>query len=265
MTTIQRRQQSPICIAGMHRSGTSMVARLLQACGLFLGPKDELGFDSNNGEPHFENVRFVALNDQILRRLGGSWNNPPEFPEGWEQMPEVGPLTAQAKKLIKRLSVQYYWGWKDPRNSLTLPFWRRIVPDLRVVICLRNPLEVARSLRERGDVSGMPLFLLWLTYYGELLRAIPPQQRVITHYQSYFQDPGAELQRVATEIGMDVPADVISRACAHISGDLRHHRVETTELAAVNVSGEVLAMYLKLCREAGPNAPQKVAVGPLRY
>ena len=129
----------PICIAGMHRSGTSMVTRLLQGCGLFLGPKEELGFDSNDGEPHYENVRFVALNDEILNRQGGSWNNPPEFSAGWERRPEVETLTRQAKKLIKRLTVQHYWGWKDPRNSLTLPFWRRIVPDLKGCHLLEKP------------------------------------------------------------------------------------------------------------------------------
>ena len=229
-----------------------MVARLLQACGLFLGREEELGFDTNNGEPHFENVRFVALNDEILNRLGGSWNNPPEFPPCWEEMREVAALTAPAKKLIKRLSVQNNWGWKDPRNSLTLPFWRQIIPDLRLVICLRNPLEVAHSMRKRGDLIGIPFFLLWLTYYRELLSATSLQQRVVTHYESYFQDPTTELQRVVNEIGMDVPAEVISGACAYISGNLRHHRIKTTELRAMNVPEEVITLYLKLCQEADP-------------
>ncbi len=239
----------PICIAGMHRSGTSMVTRLLQACGLYLGPDEELGFDSNNGEPHFENVRFVALNDEILSRLGGSWNNPPEFPTGWETMPEIEALIVRGKKLTRRMSGKYSWGWKDPRNSLTLRFWQRIVPDLVVVICLRNPLEVSQSLRKRADIIGIPLFLLWLTYYRELLSAIPPQQRVVTHYDSYFQDPNTELQRVANRIG--ISSGMISRASAHIADDLRHHRVTTTELSATNVPDEVLALYLKLCQEAG--------------
>src|SRR4030095_16206787 len=181
---VRLRQQVPLCIAGMHRSGTSMVARLLQACGLFLGPEKELGFDTNNGEPHFENVRFVALNDEILSRLGGSWNNPPEFRAGWEVTPEVEALKAQAAQTINRFSSQRLWGWKDPRNSLTLPFWRRIVPELRLVICLRNPLEVAHSLRKRGDLIGIPWFQLWLTYYRELLASIPPQQQVVTHSES---------------------------------------------------------------------------------
>ena len=241
----------PICIAGMHRSGTSMIARLLQACGLFLGPEEELGFDSNDGEPHFENVRFVALNDEILSRLGGSWNNPPEFVTGWEKMPEIEALVVQGKKLTKRLRGQYYWGWKDPRNSLTLRFWQLIIPDLGVVICLRNPLEVARSLRKRGDLIGIPLFQLWLTYYRELLSATSPQQRVVTHYESYFQDPTTELQRVLNLIGMEVPSGVVPRASAHIADDLRHHRMTTTELSATNVPDEVLALYLKLCQEAG--------------
>lgn len=228
-----------------------MVARLLQACGVFLGREEELGFDSNNGEPHFENVRFVGLNDEILSRLGGSWNNPPEFPMSWETRPEIEALTRQVKKLTKRLGGQYCWGWKDPRNSLTLRFWRQIVPDLRVVICVRNPLEVAQSLRRRGDLIGIPLFLLWLTYYRELLSAIPPQQCVVTHYESYFQDPTTELRRVANRMGMEVPAGVVTRACAYITDDLRHHRTTTTELSATNVPDEVLALYMKLCQEAG--------------
>jgi len=242
----------PICIAGMHRSGTSMVARLLQTCGLSLGPEEELGVDSNNGEPHWENVRFVSLNDKILNRLGGSWENPPKLFGGWEYTPEVDALRSQAKKLIKRFRGQHTWGWKDPRNSLTLPFWRRIVPDLRLVICLRNPLEVSHSLRVRGDLIGTPSFQLWLTYYRGLLSAIPPHQRVVTHYQSYFQDPTAELQRVANAIGMEVSPLVVNRACAHISDDLRHHRTKTGELTAMNVPNEVLALYVNLCREAGP-------------
>ena len=228
-----------------------MVSRLLQACGLFLGPEEELGVDSNNGEPHWENVWFVALNDEILNRLGGSWNCPPEFPAGWEHTPEFEVLQSQAKKLVKRMGDHHHWGWKDPRNSLTLPFWRKIVPDLRLVICLRNPLEVSHSLRVRGDLIGIPVLQLWLTYYRELVSAAPPEQRVVTHYYSYFQDPTAELQRVAKAIGMGVSSDVINRACAHISADLRHHRAKTTELAAIDESDEVLAMYEQLCREAG--------------
>jgi hypothetical protein len=61
----------PICIAGMHRSGTSMIARLLNLCGLYLGPEAELdaiGFDNKAG--FWENPHFVQL---LQGRPGATW------------------------------------------------------------------------------------------------------------------------------------------------------------------------------------------------
>ena len=29
------------------------------------------------------------------------------------------------------------WGWKDQRNSLTLPFWEDLLPGLKTVIVVR--------------------------------------------------------------------------------------------------------------------------------
>lgn len=242
-----------ICIAGMHRAGTSLVARLLQDCGLYLGPEEELGFDVRNGERHWENVRFVALNEKILNRLGGSWDNPPTFPVGWECKPEVEGLVLPAMKLIAMLGRDHpFWGWKDPRNSLTIPFWRRLIPELTVVICVRNPLETYRSLQARGDSIAIGAAQLWLTYYRKLLAALPREKRLVTHYESYFQAPCAELQRVANAINLKVSEDTIDLACASVADNLRHHRAETGELVATTVPTEVRELYEDLCSEAGP-------------
>ena len=229
----------------MHRSGTSMVTNLLQRCGLFLGPEEELGFDSTNGEPHWENIKFVALNDKILSRLGGSWHRPPNFRPGWERTHEMSDLTAAASKLINRFGARQPWGWKDPRNSLTLPFWRQLMPDLTVVICVRNPLEVAESLRVRGDLVATPAIHLWQSYYRELLSALPPSQRFVTHYESYFENPLTELQRLVSAIGMQVSTETTSSVCAHVSEDLRHHRLQLSRINAP----EIEALYKTLCRE----------------
>lgn len=235
-----------------------MVAKLLQDCGLHLGPEEELGFDVSNGERHWENVRFVALNEKILNRLGGSWDNPPAFPAGWECKPEVESLALPAMKLIAMLGRDHpAWGWKDPRNSLTLPFWRRLVPELMVVICIRNPLETSRSLLARGDSIAIGAAHLWLTYYRELLAALPREKRVVTHYESYFQDPAAELQRVANAINLKVSEDTIDVACAGVADDLRHHRAQTGELFATTGPAEVRQLYEDLCGEAGPVYPQE--------
>jgi hypothetical protein len=73
----------PICIAGMHRSGTSMVARLLNLCSLYLGPETELvGAAPGNEEGFWENGLFVRLNEDALAQLGGGWDLPPAMTEG---------------------------------------------------------------------------------------------------------------------------------------------------------------------------------------
>src|SRR5215813_13113765 len=69
-----------VCIAGMHRSGTSMVARLLNLAGVYLGREDEL-IPANQGNPegHWEHARLVEINDAILSELGGGWDCPPDL------------------------------------------------------------------------------------------------------------------------------------------------------------------------------------------
>jgi hypothetical protein len=244
---------SPICIAGMHRSGTSMIASLLHACELFLGPAEEFMQPSpDNPEGYWEDMRFVKLNDRLMAQFGEYWSKPPSFPAHWEFAPEVDSLLGEAETLIGRFRDHNRWGWKDPRNSVTLPFWRRVIPDLKVVICVRNPLEVVNSLLARGDLTSTSLFRLWLTYYRQLLIAIPPTHRIVTHYQSYFQEARAEVQRVAGWLDLRASNETVERACEHVSAGLRHHQAMTAELVTAAVPDEVLRLYLSLCAEAGP-------------
>jgi len=110
---------------------------------------------------------------------------------------------------------------------------------------------VVPSLFARGDLPSTSLFRLWLTYYRQLLSAIPPTHRMITHYQSYFQDARAETQRVSGWLNLPA-SDETDHAGAHVSAGLRHHHVMTAELLNEDVPDEVLHLYLSLCAEAGP-------------
>ena len=78
------------------------------------------------------------------------------------------------------------WGWQDPRTSLILPFWLACVPDLKIVVCLRNPLEVAVSLHQQHSTSAFILrcrgcdstkFLAGVHVNWNILRRLPKWQR----------------------------------------------------------------------------------------
>jgi len=70
---------------------------------------------------------------------------PPPRPTGWAVSEEIGAYRTAALEIVNPLRVMNPGAGKIRATRLTLPFWQQVVSDLKVVICLRNPLEVARS------------------------------------------------------------------------------------------------------------------------
>ncbi|MHA1290984.1 MAG: hypothetical protein ACTSPB_26685, partial [Candidatus Thorarchaeota archaeon] len=131
-----------VIICGMHRSGTSMVAGLLQLCGLYLG-NNLLNGLRDNARGHFEDREFLGLNIEILRANKTSWR-------------QCKPVSKVPKAIIEKMA-QFVakWptdrtvGWKDPRACLTLKFWKQVIEpeELGVVLVFRPFIEVAMSLK----------------------------------------------------------------------------------------------------------------------
>ena len=47
-------------------------------------------------------------------------------------------------------NLDYNWGWKDPRNIFTLPFWITLFPLSKIIIVKRHPYDVCMSLINRN-------------------------------------------------------------------------------------------------------------------
>ena len=179
-----------------------MLTRLLHACGLYLGPESALmPPQADNPEGFWEHLGFVAVNDELLNELGGAWDLPPKAQENFSD-PRLDPLRMKARLLIEGFDSASFWGWKDPRNSLTLPFWQDVLPGLKTLIIVRNPLEAAHSMRERNGTSYSFGLRLWEIYNRRVIEAANAQERLITHYDSFFDDPETELRRIADFIGL---------------------------------------------------------------
>jgi lipopolysaccharide biosynthesis protein len=235
----------------MHRSGTSLVARMLRLASLRLGPPEELATAPGDEPYHFEeNRHMVAINDAILEALGGGWDLPPHFPAGWPSDARLDPIRQAARERIAKLAAPPAWGWKDPRNSLTLPFWKTLLPRLQVVVCVRHPLEVVESLRQRGYASAALGLHLWYVYNRSLLENSQPDERIVTHFAALLADPLAELRRILQLLPLDPDMGQLQEAFASADGEKRHHRFGEDDLR--RLPAEVKATYLALVEEAGP-------------
>ena len=225
-----------------------MVTRLLHACGLCLGPKNELmPAQADNPDGFWEHLGFVALNDELLNELGGAWDLPPKVDEVFTH-PRLEPLRIKARLLVEGFGSTKVWGWKDPRNSLTLPFWRDLVPGLKTLIVVRNPLEVAHSMRERNGTSYSFGLRLWEIYNRRLIETATEQERLVTHYDLFFKNAEAELRRIAEFIGLP-DADVAGGA-ALITKQKRHTHFSVDDLIEAGVSAEMVELYESLTGEA---------------
>jgi hypothetical protein len=47
-------------------------------------------------------------------------------------------------------SLNFPWGWKDPRSTFTLPLWLCLFPNAKIINIKRHGVDVAQSLRVRG-------------------------------------------------------------------------------------------------------------------
>jgi Sulfotransferase family len=240
-------EQTIVCVLGMHRSGTSLVARLLNVLGLDLGPEEHL-MEPNESNPagHWESLPVSEINEDIFLRLGGSWAVPPPMPPGWERGPELADLRRRARELIAAdFSDSELWGFKDPRTCLTAPFWQRLLPPMRYVICLRNPVDVAASLEARKE-EWVPLdqgFDLWFRYVRSTLSAAAGHPHEFIFYEDLMTDPEPVVGTLARFLGRSRPSQGQIREAIEVavSESLWHHQT-----AAPNViDADGLGFHIK--------------------
>ena len=225
-----------------------MLTRLLHACGLYLGPQEELmPAQTDNPDGFWEHLGFVALNDELLNALGGAWDLPPKAEENFTHA-GLDPLRMKARLLIEKFDSAGLWGWKDPRNSLTLPFWQKLLPGMKTLIMVRNPLEVAHSMKERNGTSYSFGLRLWEIYNRRVIEAASEQGRLVTHYDLFFDDAERELRRIADFIG--VPDAAVENAATLVKKRRRHTHFTVDHLIDARVAPEVIDVYRALNAEA---------------
>jgi hypothetical protein len=229
----------PVTILGPHRSGTSMITRLLNLCGLFLGTGAELGMTGEqNPKGYWEHIAFVDINQRLLAQFGGTLYDPPVLPPQWWEMAEVQPLVEEARTLTSQsFAGQAQWGWKDPRTTLTVPFWRQVLPDLCFVVTLRNPLDTAASIIDHSQerLSRRKAVALWQHYTELALWNTQPQERILVCYEDFLPDPRPALAPVLQFLGLPAIVPGSARDLAlqgFVDAALKHHQHTDAEVLA---------------------------------
>ncbi|UFJ42545.1 hypothetical protein LOK74_08665 [Brevibacillus humidisoli] len=248
-----------IGIVGMHRSGTSMVTGALHILGAYLGKREDLvppGED--NPEGFWEHARIVDIHERILSVLNRTWHTTVPLPDKWWKSPVLRPLREELTDFIQaELLPQELWAWKDPRTSLLLPLWHDILERLQVdpfyVICIRNPLDVAHSLKKRDGFSIEKSLGVWNLYTLSSLYWLRDKPKIIVHYDHFLEDWETNLKRIANTFHLLWPQQISElqhRMSRFLKPELRHTKTELQQLFDHEQIGSSLTNTYKLCLQA---------------
>jgi GT2 family glycosyltransferase len=196
-------------------------------------PDNETGF--------WEPEVITALHDEILASVGSSWHDVAEFPRSWFVSEVAEPFR---RRLVALLREDYgdaqLFVVKDPRLCRLVPLWLSALDEEGAVplfvIPIRNPLDVAASLKKRQGYPEAKSFLLWLRHFLAAERDTRGMRRSFVEYDSLLKDWGSVLDKIGCDLGLHLPQRSSSGTDAKIedflSAELRHHFHEPSELYA---------------------------------
>lgn len=213
-------------ISGMHRSGTSLVAQIFAAAGADLGePATFYPADRWNPDGYFEQSEFHRINIPLV--------NGPFWKFAYFAIPSERTILRRARTLREeiRTVAEAYRGKvvKENRFCLTLPAW--LAHGTRIealLVVVRRPAAVARSLRRRNKVSAKRAYSLWLTHNRRLLE-VAERHRIPRRFVRYgdLMDPDRQLdtaQAMLAFLGLEPTrervADILAAA---VKPSLDHH------------------------------------------
>lgn len=241
---------------GMDRSGSSLAMRMLAAAGVQIGSDDDHVAPHADDNPHgYQELRsLIEINGRLLDAIEA---DPLDVELGadvdWGDA-RFDDLRAQAQALIATNFSDGPWAIKEPRMSLVVPFWREVFPDLKFVICLRDPAAVIRSQerRESNYEDRERLLRKWLRYTIASLDSTDGAERIVVDFDDALSQPRETVSRYAVFAGMPAPSDDALRAAeALVDPALLARQAKASESEKIDLPPEIQAAYLLFRRSIG--------------
>src|SRR5246500_3136523 len=230
-------QRRPIVLVlGMHRSGTSLCSHILSALGVDMTDKiagpGNASVTPDNPRGHWERWEIVEFHDRILALFNRDYRgrfHDFALPVAWWADPRVAEIRREIVAFLEKRMGDGYFGLKDPRTVRLMPVWHQIINELKlapkVVLCLRNPAQVARSLHARDGLDPANGEYRWLVHTIDFFRYASNFDFCAVEYEEWFDNPAANIEKLRKFL--DLPwlqsesdlalllSDVIHRSARH--------------------------------------------------
>ena len=224
-----------LVVLGMHRSGTSAISGILDLLEFNSG-SSLLPPQPDNPKGFFENQRIVDFNEKCLAHLGASWSKTFLLDDTWWENDTLSELTDELGMLLKEeLGFLNRSFLKDPRLCVLLPIYLKVFREMEItpyfIVCLRNPSEIAQSLKKRNYFSDERTILLWLDYMFKAEIYSRNYLRILVDFNTLVLNPLATVENILNEFGysMEIYREKFQEIVLFIQSSLKHNNNSVIE------------------------------------
>ena len=173
-------------VLGMHKSGTTMMTKMLHKSGIDMGDFDyPIDYDKGNKYERFDFYLFnICMLDIPLNAHSINVVHKITTPSAF-----VYPLffTDVLKKNINHLNeLHENWGFKDPRTCLTYKVWATQIPQHKVICVFRNPFDLIK--RYSKDLNKFRVLYKLTTKIKTLKAWYIYNKNILEYYEESSQE-----------------------------------------------------------------------------
>lgn len=246
-------------VLGMHRSGTSALARVV---GLLLGYEGHIDRGSANPAGHWEHPRLRYQLERMFWAMNADWASPPLESCRWSD-PRLSGLRQGVVNTLGGLG-DGPWVLKDPRLCVAFEALMEVDQDEPCLIGIyREPEEVARSIQARDGYLYEYGLALWEVYTQLLLSQTISLGRPVLwlSYSDLIGAPSSTIGNICDYLagaGMAIVADGPQSALESVDRSMRHQRHAEVPRARTSVlleSDKLLSIIRALTDGSPPSEP----------
>ncbi len=215
----------PLFLLGSPRSGTTLLARILNAHPAVLMTN--------------ESAVFLQLNDNIVKsrrgvRAGLLYGK--TYNDLWAEH-----LAENARRLIESYYEKIcqaegkerlrYWGEKHPHHSDCLPFLEALYPDAKYLYIVRDPRDTACSIAEMTQVEFTRALGNWRKFtdkYEGFFQSLGADRRFCLRYEDLVANYSGLTEKILDWLGLDI-AEAVSLFLANFR-DVDAHAIRAVRL-----------------------------------
>jgi hypothetical protein len=238
-------------VLGMHRSGTSLITKLLECFGIRLGDKLLPAADDNQ-KGFFEDYEIVNLNEKILGHIRNDHLDIEVLHESDLSKIPVS-FSDEAVSIIKNRLERYdLYGLKDPRICKLLPFWNEVFKTLDIevnyIILVRNPKSVVDSLVFRNKISREKGYWSWITHTINAISCSHGNPRILLDYDAVISSPKKQIHRIASVFNLKIENKSVETFTKDfIDSKLRHSKYTINNIQEDRSANNVIpSLYSQL-------------------